>query len=91
MHPYKAKYQFSINKYEGAGLKHCKYSKAFIEYSNNMIDSYKNIEEYNAYKNWKILIVFHDMVAEMLSNKKLYEVVTEIVSIVQTYFAAPEN
>ena len=56
-----------------------------------MIDSYKNIEEYNAHKNWKILIVFHDMVAEMLSNKKLYEVVTEIVSIVQTYFAVPEN
>ena len=56
-----------------------------------MIDSYKNIEEYNAHKNWKILIAFHDMVAEMLSNKKLYEVVTEIVSIVQTYFAVPEN
>ena len=39
-----------------------------------MEDIYKNIEEYNPNKKWKILIVF-DMIADMLSNKKLYPIV----------------
>ena len=39
-----------------------------------MEDIYKNIEEYNPNKKWKILIVF-DMFADMLSNKKLYPIV----------------
>ena len=45
-------------------------SKAFIEYSNNMPDVYKNIEEYNPDKKHKVLIVFDDMIADMISNKK---------------------
>ena len=45
-------------------------SKAFIEYSNNMQDVYKNIEEYNPDKKHKVLIVFDDMIADMISNKK---------------------
>ena len=45
-------------------------SKAFIEFSNEMNDIYKNIEEYNSNKSGKILIVFDDMIADMLSNKK---------------------
>ena len=36
-----------------------------------MDDIYKNIEEYNSNKNQKILIVFDDMIADMLSNKNL--------------------
>ena len=59
-----------INKREGAGLKHCNDSKAFIEYSNNLGDIYENIEEYNLNREHKILIVFDDMIADMLSNKK---------------------
>ena len=43
--PYEAKYQFLINKRESTGLKHFNDSKAFIEYSNDMDDIYKNIEE----------------------------------------------
>ena len=43
--PYKAKYQFLINKQESTGLKYFNDSKAFIEYSNDMADIYKNIEE----------------------------------------------
>ena len=39
-----------------------------------MEDIYKNIEEYNPNKKWKILIVF-DMIADMLSNKKFYPIV----------------
>ena len=43
--PYEAKYQFLINKGESTGLKHFNDTKAFIEYSNDMQDVYKNIDE----------------------------------------------
>ena len=36
-----------------------------------MQDDYKNIEEYNIDKKRKILIVFGDMIADMINNKKL--------------------
>ena len=59
-------------------LKYSNDSKAFIEYSNDMKNIYKNIEEYNLNKKRKILIVFDDMIADMLSNKKLNPIVTEL-------------
>ena len=43
--PYEAKYQYLINKHEEVGLKHYDYSRAFIEYSNDMQDVDKNIEK----------------------------------------------
>ena len=52
---YEPKYQFLINKRESIGLKHFKDPKAFIEYSNNMQDVYKNIDKYNIGKEPKIL------------------------------------
>ena len=52
-------------------------SKALIENSNDMVDIDQNIEKYNPSKKRKILIVFDDMVADMLNNK-LNEIVTEI-------------
>ena len=70
--PYEAKYQFLINKRGNTGLKHFNDSKAFIEYSNDMDDIYKNIEEYNPNKERKIL-TFFDMIADMLSNKNLIQ------------------
>ena len=42
---YEAKYQLLINKRENTGLKSLNDSKAFIEYSNDMYDIYKNFEE----------------------------------------------
>ena len=65
-----SKYWPLINKRESTGLKYLNDSKAFIEYSN---DFYKNIEEYNQNKKRKILIVFDDMIADMLSNKNVIE------------------
>ena len=53
-------------------------SKAFIEYSNDMDDVSRIIEEYNPNKKQKILIVFDDIIADMLSNKKLNPILTEI-------------
>ena len=76
--PYEPKYQLLINKREGVGLKHCNDLKAFIEYSNTIDDIYENIEEYNRNKERKILIVFDDMIADMLNNKKLNPIVTEL-------------
>ena len=76
--PYEAKYQYLINKREKVGLDHFNDPKAFIEYSNNMLGVYKNIEDYNPDKKRKVLIVFDDMIADMINNKKL---VTELVKI----------
>ena len=71
--PYEEKYQFLINiinKKESTSLNHFNDFRAFIEYLNDMVDIYKNIEEYNPNKKHNILIVFHDMIADMLTNKK---------------------
>ena len=48
--PYEAKYQYLINKREKVGLNHFNDPKAFMEYSNDMQDVYKNIEDYNPIK-----------------------------------------
>ena len=76
--PYEAKYQFLINKRESTGLKHFNDPKAFIEYSNDMQDVYKNIDEYNVDKECKILIVFDDMIADMINKKKLNSIITKL-------------
>ena len=67
-----------------------------------MDDIYKNIKEYNLNKKQKILIRLNDLIADMLSNKKLNPIVTEIfirrrklnmsfVFITQSYFTVPKN
>ena len=100
--PYKAKYQYLINKSERVGLDHCDDSQAFMEYSNGMQDVYKNIEDYNPRKNRKVLLVFDDMIADMINNKKLNPIVTElfitgrkfnisIVFINQSNFKVPKD
>ena len=66
---YETKYQYLINKRESAGINHFNNPKAFIEYSNNMYHVYKNIDKYNPGKENKILIVFYDMIADMINKK----------------------
>ena len=100
--PYEAKYQYLINKREQVGLDHYDDPKVFMEYSNDMQDVYKNVEDYKPRKNRKVLIVFDDMIADMINNKKLNPIVTElfirgrklnisIVFITQSYFKVPED
>ena len=48
--PYEAKYQYLINKRKGVGIDHFNDPKAFIEYSNDMRNVYKNIGKYNPLK-----------------------------------------
>ena len=74
----KKKYQYLINKREEVGLDHFNDPKVFIEYSNDMQDVYENIEDYNLEKEGKILIVFEDMIADMINNKKLNPIVNEL-------------
>ena len=76
--PYEAKYQSLINKREGVGIDYFNDPKAFIEYSNDVDDVYKNIDEYNPDKENNVLIVFDDMIANMIHNKKLNSIITEL-------------
>ena len=88
-----------INKREGVGINHFNDPKAFIEYSN----VYKNIiDEYNPYKENTILIVFDDMIADIMHNKKLNSIVTKLfirgrklnislLFITQLYFKVPKD
>ena len=76
---YKPKYQFLIDTQESTGAKHLNDSEAFVEHLNNVDNIYKNIEEYNPNKKCKILIVFDDLIANELSNKKSV-IVTEVGS-----------
>ena len=71
-----------------------------MEFSNDMQDVYKHIEDYNPGKKRKILTVFDDMTADMINNKKLNPVVTElfirgrklgIVFITQSYIKVPKD
>ena len=67
-----------MNKQESTDLKYFNAYKAFIEYSSNIDNIYKNIEENNPNKKCKILIIFDEMIADMLSNKKPNPIVTEL-------------
>lgn len=53
------------------GLRHCNDCKVLIEYSNDMDDTYENIDEYNPNKKLKAVIACVYMITDMLNNKKL--------------------
>ena len=76
--------------------------KAFIDYLNDMRNVYKNIDDYNPEKEKKILIVFDDVITDMIHNKKLNSIATELfikgrkldislVFITQSYFKVPKD
>ena len=75
---YEVKYQYLIRKREEVGLKQFNDRKTLIEYANDMQDVHKNIDGYNLGKKRKTLIVFHDMTADMINNKKINPVKTEL-------------
>ena len=63
------KYRFLIKKREDAGIKNIDDPSAFSEYSNTMDDVYNNIDDYNPKRKRKILIVFDDMISNIMTNK----------------------
>ena len=101
-HPYEDKYQYLINKRKRVGINHLNDPKAFIEYSNDMHKFYKNIDKYSPNKENKELIGFDDMIADMIRNKNLNFIVTELfircrklnvslVFISQSYLKVPKH
>ena len=65
----KTKYERLIKNRENAGIKNLNDQKAFIECSNTMDDLYENFNDYNPSRKMKILIVFDDMIADIMTNK----------------------
>ena len=74
----KKKYEYLIRNRENAGIKHLNYSKAFIECSNTMNDVCENIDDYNPNRKRKMLIVFDDMIAEIMTNKKFQSIIKDL-------------
>ena len=72
------KYKILIKKREDAGIKHLNDPSAFIECSNTMDDVYENINDYNPIRKRKKLIVFDDMIADIMTNKKFQAIIKEL-------------
>ena len=96
------KYQYLINKREQAGIKNLNDPHAFIEYSNDMNDVLENINTYNKNRDKKVLIIFDDMIVDIMKSEKFKAIVKElfircrkliisIVFIMQSYFKTPED
>ena len=96
------KYKFLIKKREDAGIKHVNNTNAFIEYSNTMHDVYENINDYNLIRKRKKIIVFDDMIADIIGNNKFPAIIKELfirckklnISLVfttQCYFSVPKD
>ena len=65
------KYRFLIEKLEDVGIKQLNDPKSFTEHANTVDDVYNNIDGYNLNRGRKILTVFHDMITDIMNNKKL--------------------
>ena len=91
-----------IKNRENIGIKHVNDGNAFIEYSNTMDDVYKNIDDYNPNRGRKILIVFDDMIVDIMTNKRFQAINKELfircrkinislVFITQSCFSVPKD
>ena len=96
------KYEYLIKKREDAGIKNVNNPNAFIVCSNTMDDVYEDIDNYNPKRNKKVLIVFDDMIADIMTNKKFQSIIKELfircrklnislVFITQSYFSVPKD
>ena len=96
------KYQYLIHKREQAGIKNLNDPHAFIEYSSDMNDALDDINNYNKNRDKKVLIIFDDMIADIMRSEKFKTIVKElfircrklnisIVFITQSYFRTPKD
>ena len=72
------KYHNLINKREKAGIKNLNDPHAFIEYSNDMNDVLEDINNYNKKRDKKVLIIFDDMIADIMRSEKFKAIVKEL-------------
>ena len=89
-------------KNQQAGMKNLNDPHAFIEYSNDMNDVLQDINNYNKNRDKKVLIIFDDMIADIMRSEKFKAIVKErfiicrklnisIVFITQSYFRIPKD
>ena len=67
------KYKNLSKKRKDAGIKHLNDPNAFIECSNTMDDVYENIRDYNLIRKRKMLIVFDDMIPDIMIFKQFFK------------------
>ena len=84
------KYQFLIKKHEDAGIKNLDDPSAFIECSNTIDHVYDNIDDYNPKRKRKILIVFDNMIADVMTNKKS-QIITIYFLYAEKFHTLPNN
>ena len=70
-----SKYEYLIKNRENAGIKHVNNPKAFIKCTNTMDDIYGNIGDYNPSRRRNILIVFDDMIADIMTNERFQSII----------------
>ena len=91
-----------IKERKDAGIKHLNDPNAFVECSNTMDDVYENINNYNSSRKRKSLIVFDEMIADIMTNKKFQAITKELFIrcrklnislgfIMQSYFSVPKD
>ena len=94
-------YQYLINKREQMGIKKLSDPHAFIEYSNDMNDVLEDINNCNKNRDKKVLIIFDDMIADIMRSEKFKAIVKElfirsrklnisIIFVTQFYFRTPK-
>ena len=72
------KYEFLVKKREDVEIKYCKDPNVFIACSDIINDVHQNIDDYNPSRKRKILIVFDDMIVDIMSNKKFQAIIKEL-------------
>ena len=72
------KYQLLIKKRKQAGIRNLNDPNSFIGYSDTMDDVYNNNDDYNSKRKRKVLIVFDDMIADIMTNKKFQAIIKEL-------------
>ena len=98
----KPKYEYLIKMRENAGIRHLNDPNAFIECFNTMDDVYENINDYNPSRKKVMLIVFDDMIPDVMRNKKFQIIIKELFVrcrklnislpfIMQSYFSVPKD
>ena len=96
------KYEFLINKRKDVRIKYCNDPNGFLKCSNTMDDVYENIDDYNPSRKRKTLIVFDDMIADVMTRKKFQPIIkelfircrklnTSLVFITKSYFSVSED
>ena len=72
------KYELLIDNRKNAGIKNYNDPNAFIEYSNAIDDVFSNINDYNPKRKRNVLMIFDDMIADIMTNKKFQAIMKEL-------------